>query len=198
MRVVIAVALLAVACAAQAAPPAPDAMVREITCEVLASLSGDPAIVAGDEAKIGALVRSKILPHFDFARATAIAVGPQWRRATAQQRDALTTEFEALLVRTYSGALASYRHQTIVVLPVHMAPADTEVTVRSQIRQSGSAPIAIDYTMAREGDDWKVFDIAVDGMSLIENYRESFSQIIDQQGIDGLIGTLAAKNAAGG
>ena len=191
-------ALLLIAGAALAAPPAPDAMVREITSDVLSSLREDHAIAAGDRARLVQLVRTKILPHFDFARATAIAVGPRWRSATLEQRAALTREFEALLVRTYASALASYRDQAIVVLPVHMAASDTEVTVRSQIRQSGTAPISIEYTMAREGDDWKVFDISVDGLSLVANYRNEFNQVIDQGGIDALISRLAAKNAGAG
>ncbi len=174
---------------------APDALIRDITDDVLGTIRRNPAIQAGDARQLGELVRSKILPHFDFVRATAIAVGPQWRRATPAQREALTREFQTLLVRTYSSALASYRDQTIVTLPAHMARGDTEVTVHSQIRQRGAAPISIDYTMAREGDDWKVFDIAVEGISLVQNYRESFRQTIDAQGIDGLINTLAAKNA---
>ncbi|HSU78601.1 MAG TPA: ABC transporter substrate-binding protein [Burkholderiales bacterium] len=180
---------------ARAVPPAPDALVRRITDDVLATLRENPAIQAGDARQLGELVRTKILPHFDFARATAIAVGPRWRSATPEQRAALTREFQTLLVRTYSSALASYRDQTIVTLPAHMNPADTDVTVHSQIRQSGAAPIGIDYAMAREGDDWKVFDIAVDGISLVQNYRESFRQTLDQRGVDGLISELAAKNA---
>ena len=180
---------------ALAAAPAPDALIRGITDDVLSTIRSNPAIQAGDAQQTGELVRAKILPHFDFARASAIAVGPQWRRATPAQREALQREFQKLLVRTYSSALASYRDQTIVTLPAHMRAADTEVTVHSQIRQSGAAPISIDYTMAREGDDWKVFDIAVEGISLVQNYRESFRQTIDAQGLDGLINTLAAKNA---
>ena len=182
MKTVLGLALLLAAGVAAAQPPAPDALVRGITDDVLATMRQDNAIQAGDERRIAALVQAKILPHFDFARATAIAVGPAWRRATPAQRDALTTEFEALLVRTYSGALAAYRHQAIVVLPV-------------QVMQSGTAPIGIDYTMERAGDDWKVFDVAVDGMSLVENYRTQFNQAIDEHGIDGLVSLLAAKNS---
>ena len=197
MKTLLGLGLLVFALLALAAPPAPDAMVRGITDDVLASMRGDNGIETGDATKLSELVRTQILPHFDFERATAIAVGPQWRRASAEQREALTREFEALLVRTYSGALGAYRHQTIVVLPVHMAPTDSEVTVSSQVRQSGNAPIGIDYTMQREGDDWKVFDVAVDGMSLVGNYRQEFSQTIDAHGIDGLISELASKNAGG-
>jgi len=196
MRALLGSALALAAGIALAQPPAPDALVREITDDVLASIREDKAIQAGDQRKIAALVQAKILPHFDFARASAIAVGPQWRRATPAQREALTAQFETLLVRTYSSALAAYRDQVITVLPVHMAPSDTEVTVRSQIKQSGAAPISIDYTMERAGADWKVFDIAVDGLSLVQNYRTTFRQTIDQQGIDGLIAVLTAKNAA--
>jgi phospholipid transport system substrate-binding protein len=178
-----------------AQPPAPDAFVKSITDDVLATVRADPEIQAGDGGKISALVQAKILPHFDFARASAIAVGPQWRRATPAQREAFTGQFEMLVVRTYSNALAAYRDQVIAVLPAHMNAEDTEVTVRSQVKQSGTAPITLDYTMERMGDDWKVFDIAVDGMSLVSNYRTTFRQTIDQQGMDGLIAALTAKNA---
>jgi phospholipid transport system substrate-binding protein len=194
MRFLLGLALAAGLAFAQ--PPAPDAFVRTITDDVLESVRQDPAIRAGDSRNIGALVEAKVLPHFDFPRATAIAVGPRWRQATPAQREALTAQFQTLLVRTYSSALAAYRDQAITVQAVHMAPADTEVTVRSQIKQSGTAPISIDYAMERVDGGWKVFDIAVDGLSLVQNYRTTFRQTIDQQGIDGLIAALSAKNAA--
>src|SRR6266850_1045447 len=166
MRALLGSALALAAGIALAQPPAPDALVREITDDVLASIREDKAIQAGDQRKIAALVQAKILPHFDFARASAIAVGPHWRRATPAQREALTAQFETLLVRTYSSALAAYRDQVITVLPVHMAPSDTEVTVRSQIKQSGAAPISIDYTMERAGAEWKVFDVFDEALEL--------------------------------
>jgi phospholipid transport system substrate-binding protein len=194
MRFLLGLALAAGLAFAQ--PPAPDAFVRTITDDVLESVRQDPAIRAGDSRNIGALVEAKVLPHFVFSRATAIAVGPRWRQATPAQREALTAQFQTLLVRTYSSALAAYRDQAITVQAVHMAPADTEVTVRSQIKQSGTAPISIDYAMERVDGGWKVFDIAVDGLSLVQNYRTTFRQTIDQQGIDGLIAALRAKNAA--
>ena len=139
-------------------------------------------------------VEQKVLPHVDFSRATQLALGAGWRQATPAQREALTAQFQSLLVRTYSGALASYRDQKIDVLPVRMRPGDAEATVHCQVRQSGQAPIAIDYQMERADGGWKVFDITVDGMSLVLNYRSSFSEEIANHGIDGLISALEAKN----
>jgi len=173
---------------------APDAFVRRVTDEVLATMRDDKDVRAGKPEKIAAVVQEKILPYFDFRRATQIAVGAGWRQATPAQRDALTAQFQTLLVRTYSGALANYRGQTIDVLPARVQAGDDEVTIRCKVRQSGDAPITIDYYMARAGDTWKVFDISVDGMSLVLNYRTSFSQEIANRGIDGLIDRLAAKN----
>jgi phospholipid transport system substrate-binding protein len=179
------------ACAQQLTP---DALVRRITDEVLAIMRDDKDVRAGNQDKIAAVVQEKILPYFDFRRATQIAVGPGWRQATPEQREALATQFQMLLVRTYSGALVNYRGQTIDVLPVRMQSGDDEVTVRSRVRQGGSAPITIDYGMERASGGWKVFDVTVDGMSLVLNYRTTFSQEIANNGIDGLISRLAAKN----
>jgi len=177
---------------AQDAPP--DALIRRLTDEVTTIIRSDRGIQAGDSARIVALVEEKVLPHVDFSRATQLALGAGWRQATPAQREALTAQFQRLLVRTYSGALASYRDQKIDVLPVRMRPGDAEATVHRQVRQSGQAPIAIDYQMERADGGWKVFDITVDGMSLVLNYRSSFSEEIANHGIDGLIGALEAKN----
>jgi phospholipid transport system substrate-binding protein len=142
-----ALALFCSFAAAQGATP--DALIRSITDEVLATVRADSALQAGDPAKLAALVQKDIQPHFDFPRATEMAVGPAWQRATPEQRDELTKWFQALLVRTYSGVLASYRDEAIDVLPVHMGRGDDEATVRCRVRQSGSAPIEIDYAMER-------------------------------------------------
>jgi len=130
------------------------------------------------------VVEARILPHFDFRRTTQIAMGANWRHATPEQQ--LTREFRALLVRTYSGALASYRDQTIEVRPLRMRPGDTEVTVRSLGRQAGAEPVPIEYDMERAANDWKVYDVRISGISLVANYRTSFGEEVIQ--------VLAAKN----
>jgi phospholipid transport system substrate-binding protein len=189
------VALAMVLASAAAQDGAPDALIRGITDDVLATVRADKALQVGDGAKLTALVQSKILPHFDFRRITELAAGPAWRRATPEQRDQLTAQFQTLLVRTYSHVLASYRDQAIDVLPVHMDRGDVEATVRCRVRQSGTAPIEIDYSVERSDSGWKVFDVVVDGVSLVLNYRSSFAQIVDQDGIDALIASLGKKNA---
>jgi phospholipid transport system substrate-binding protein len=198
MRTLIAASLALLALSthgpAYAQQVAPDAFVRRVTDEVLATMRDDKDVRAGKPEKIAAVVQEKILPYFDFRRATQIAVGAGWRQATPAQRDALTAQFQTLLVRTYSGALANYRGQTIDVLPARVQAGDDEVTVRCRVRQSGDAPITIEYHMARAGSTWRVFDVSVDGMSLVLNYRTTFSQEIANRGIDGLIERLAAKN----
>ena len=173
---------------------APDTLIRNVTEEVLTAVRQDKAIQAGDTKKITALVDAKILPHFDFRRAAQIAVGTAWRRATPEQREGLTREFKALLIRTYSGALAAYRNQAIEILPLRARAADTEVTVRSRVRQPGAEPVFIDYDMEKNGTAWKVYDIRVAGISLVATYRTSFAEEIQNRGIEGLISTLAAKN----
>jgi phospholipid transport system substrate-binding protein len=183
-----------VASIAFAQETAPDVLIRDVTEEVLGAIRKDKALQAGDSRKIAGLVDAKILPHFDFRRATQIAVGAAWRRATPEQQEGLTREFKALLVRTYSGALASYRDQMIEVLPLRASPGDTEVTVRSRVRKPGAEPVLIEYDMEKNATAWKVYDIRVAGMSLVATYRTSFAEEIRNRGIDGLISTLAAKN----
>jgi phospholipid transport system substrate-binding protein len=173
---------------------APDVLIRDVTEEVLAAIRTDKAIQAGDSRKIAALVDAKILPHFDFRRATEIAVGAAWRRATSEQQEGLTREFKALLVRTYSGALVGYRDQAIEVLPLRASPGDAEVTVRSRVRQPGAEPVLIEYDMEKNATAWKVYGIRVAGISLVATYRTSFAEEIRNRAIDGLISTLAAKN----
>jgi phospholipid transport system substrate-binding protein len=143
-------------------------------------------------------VETKIVPHFDFRRITQIAMGSNWRRATPAQQEELTREFKGLLVRTYSGALSSYRDQAIDVRPLRAKPEDDEVTVRSFIKQAGAEPIVIEYDLERMDTGWKVFDVRVAGMSLVATYRSSFAEEVRNHGVEGLIEILAAKNRQGG
>ena len=179
---------------AQAQEVPPDMLLKTMSDEVIAELRKDKAIQGGDSAKIAALVEAKIVPHFDFRRITQIAVGAGWRRATPEQKEKLTAEFKTLLVRTYSGALANYRDQTIEFKPLRMKPDDSEVTVRSQIRQPGSEPIAIEYDLEKTGSQWKVFDVRIGGISLVATYRTSFAEELSNRGVDGLIALLVRKN----
>ncbi len=187
-------ALLIVALPAFAQEIAPDELLKGVTGEVVAAIRQDKAIQSGDAAQINALVEAKILPHFDFQRATQLAVGAHWRAATAEQRERLTREFRTLLVRTYSGALANYRDQVIEFRPLRARPGDTDVTVRSQVKQAGAEPVVIEYDLEKTGTEWKVYDVRVAGISLVVTYRSSFSEEVRNRGIDGLISTLAAKN----
>ena len=194
MRALLLAVLLAGAAAAPAQETMPDALVRSITDDVAAALKRDKAMQALDSGKLAELVEARILPHFDFRRTTQIAMGAYWRHATPEQQEQLTREFRALLVRTYSSALASYRDQTIEVRPLRMRPGDTEVTVRSLVRQAGAEPVQIDYDMERTASDWKVYDVRVGGISLVATYRTAFAEEVRNHGVDGLIQVLAAKN----
>jgi phospholipid transport system substrate-binding protein len=180
--------------AAFAQEVAPDVLIKSVAAEVTAAIRQDPAIQAGDPRKIAALVESKILPHFDFRRATQTAMGTNWRLATPEQQERLTREFKTLVLRTYSGALASYRDQAIEFRPLRARPGDAEVTVRSTIRQPGAESIVIEYDMENTAAGWKVFDIRVAGMSLVATYRSSFSEAVRNRGVDGLIEDLSTKN----
>ncbi|MCX7141920.1 MAG: ABC transporter substrate-binding protein [Proteobacteria bacterium] len=171
----------------------PDALVKSITNEVIAIIKADKDIQAGHQKKINDLVDAKVLPHFNFSRMTALAVGRNWPKATPEQQKALTGEFRTLLVRTYSSALSAYKNQVIEFRPLRAA-ADTEVTVRTQVKQSGTEPISIDYSMEQTPNGWKVFDVVVGGVSLVTNYRETFNAEIRDGGIDGLVKSLASKN----
>ncbi len=177
-----------------AAEMAPDALVRETAQDVLAIVKKDKDIQAGSQKKIMDLVEAKVLPHFDFKLMTRYAVGKYWRQATPAQQETLTNEFRALLVRTYSTSLSAYKNQTIEYKPLRMQPGDTDVTVKTQVNQPGGQPIPIDYSLQKEAGGWKVYDVVVDNVSLVTNYRGSFGTEIRQSGIDGLIKILAEKN----
>ena len=176
---------------------APDVLLKTVTAEVIALLRQDKEIQAGNPAKVANLVETRILPHFNFEHMTQIAAARSWPQATPAQQKALTAEFKTLLVRTYSTALSSYRDQVIEFKPLRAAAGDAEVTVRSVIRQSGMAPLAMDYEMEHLATGWKVYDIKVEGVSLVTTYRETFAGIVRERGMDGLIRSLADKNRSG-
>lgn len=192
----LSVPVMLAAASALAQEQAPDALMKRVSEEVIAEIRKDKDIRAGDAAKIAALVEAKIVPHFDFRRITQIAMGAHWRRANPEQQERVTHEFKTLLVRTYSGALAGYRNQVIEFKPLRAAAADTEVTVRSQVRQPGAEPIAIEYDLAKNSQEWKVFDVRIAGMSLVASYRSAFAEEVRNRGVDGLIALLSQKNGA--
>ena len=176
------------------AQEAPDALVKKITDDVLDIVRADKDIQNGDMHKAIALVDAKVLPYFNFQHMTALAVGKDWRKATAQQQQQLTTEFKTLLVRTYSNALTGYKNQKVVFKPFKMSPTETDVLVRTEVQQSGSKAIQLDYSLEKLDGGWKVYDVTVAGISLVTNYRDQFAQEIRSGGMDGLIQTVAAKN----
>jgi len=189
----LAVFLLAPA-AALAQDTAPDVLVKGVTQEVLGVIKQDKDIQAGNQKKTIALVEEKVLPHFNFARMTALAMGPNWRKATPEQQQALIEQFRTLLVRTYSTALSSYRNQVIDFKPMRAQATDADVTVRSEVRQPGAESVSIDYSMEKTSGGWKVYDVVVGGVSLVTTYRDTFTNEVRNNGIDGLIKALAAKN----
>ena len=181
----------------QAQETAPDVLVKNVTKEVLEIIRTDKDIKAGNTQRVLDLVEQKVLPHFNFQRMTALAVGKDWRQASPEQKKVLTDEFRDLLVRTYSNALTAYKNETVEYKPFKMQPGETDVTVRTQIHQPGARqPIALDYDLEKQPQGWKVYDVVVAGVSLVTNYRSSFTTEIRSGGIDGLIKTLKAKNSS--
>jgi len=178
------------------AQEAPDALVKRVTEDVLQIVKTDPKVQAGDQARIKEVIESKLLPYFDFTRMTALACGRNWRTATPEQQQRLTDEFRQLLVRTYSGALSQYRNQTLTYLPLRADPNATDVLVKTQVVRQGQPPVQIDYSLEKKQDGWKAYDVIVAGVSLVTNYRDEFNAQVQSGGIDGLIKSLAAKNAA--
>ena len=189
-----ALALYAVASVAAAQDATPDALVKSITQEVIGILKQDKDAQAGDPRKLANVIETKVLPHFELTRMTQLAMGRNWRVATPEQQKVLTAEFMTLLVRTYSTALATYRDQVIDVKPLRAAPDATEVTVKSDVKRSGAQPITIDYDLGKTPAGWKVYDVKVGGVSLVTTYRETFANEVRENGIDGLIKSLATKN----
>jgi phospholipid transport system substrate-binding protein len=179
----------------QAKALGPEELVKSVTEEVLDIIRKDKDIKAGSTRRAIELVEQKVLPHFDFTRMTALALGKDWRQATPEQQKILTEEFRELLVRTYSNALTAYKNETVEYRPFKMQPGETDVVVRTQIHQPGARqPIALDYSLEKNGDSWKVYDVVVAGVSLVTNYRASFATEVRNGGIEGLIKTLRAKN----
>jgi phospholipid transport system substrate-binding protein len=201
-RLIAALALTlatAVAAPALAAPEtAPDALVRKSIDEVIAIIKADKAMQGGNQQKLLQLVEEKVLPHFDFTRMTRLALGRNWAQASDAQKDSLVREFRTMLVRTYSASLSQYRNQTIDVRPAKIAAGDTETVVKTLVNQPGGQPIPIDYSMEKSDKGWRVYDVVVDGVSLVTTYRSSFNDQIQKGGIDGLVKTLTDRNRGGG
>ena len=172
----------------------PDQLIRQLSLETIEAVKADKDIQAGNVGKIIALVDTKVMPHVNFQRMTASAVGRFWRQATPDQQGKLQAEFKTLLVRTYAGALTQVKDQTIGLKPLRAQPTDTEVVVRTEIRGKGD-PIQLDYRLEKVGDAWRIYDVNVLGIWLADQYRNSFAQEIGANGIDGLIKSLADKNA---
>ena len=192
-----ALSLAALGAQAQTAK-APEALIKEVSTDVLDAVKADKTIQAGDIRKVIALVDQKVLPYVNFQRMTASAVGRYWKQATPDQQKRLQDEFKLLLVRTYSGALSQVSaEQNVELRPMRSAPTDNEVVVRTEIKGKGD-PIQLDYRLEKAGDSWKIYDVNVMGVWLVENYRNSFAQEIGANGIDGLIAKLAERNKAAG
>ena len=175
---------------------AADVFVKRMSTEVLDVIKADKSMRGGDIAKVVALVDTRIMPHVDFQRMTASAVGPGWRQATPEQQKRLQDEFKILLVRTYSGALSQISDQVIALKPLRAGPDDKEVVVRTEVRGSGE-PIQLDYRLQKtpgQGTGWRIFNINVMGVWLVETYKSQFAQEINAKGVDGLIESLAARN----
>lgn len=182
--------------AALAADETPDALIRRLSVDVLNTVRADKAIQAGDIDKVIALVDKTVMPNVNFRRMTAAAVGPGWRQATPEQQKRLQDEFKVLLVRTYAGALAQVSDQTVRIKPMRAAADDKDVLVRTEIVGKGD-PIQLDYRLEKtpgEGAGWKIYNLNVLGVWLVETYRSQFAQEINAKGIDGLIDTLVARN----
>ena len=175
----------------------PDALVKRVSQEALAIIKSDPKVQAGDQARIRELIETKLTPHFDVDRMTALAAGRAYRSATPEQKKRLAEEFKTLLIRTYSTALNQYRDQTLDYKPLRADPGATEVTVRTEVIRPGQAPVQIDYSMEKTSSGWKAYDIIVGGVSLVTNYRDEFNREVQAGGVDGLIKSLAAKNSGG-
>jgi len=177
-----------------ASAEAPDAMVLRLSNDVLERIRADRDIQNGDLRRISEFVDATVMPKVDFARMTALVVGRYWRQATPEQQKQLMTEFRALLLRTYSGALTSARDVTLRLRPLRGDPNDAEIVVRSEILRPRNEPIQLDYRLARTADGWKIYDVNVLGIWLVESYRNQFLQEISTHGIDGLIRALIDKN----
>ncbi len=176
------------------AQESPDALVKRTTDEVLAIIKADKDLRNGNPEKVVQLAEAKVLPHFDFTRMTRLAVGRNWAQASDAQKEALTKEFRTMLVRTYSNSLTQYRDQKIEVKPLKAGAQDTDVVVKTAVIQQGGPQIPIDYAMEKTPGGWKVYDVIIDGASLVTTYRGTFNDQIQKSGIDGLLKTLQERN----
>lgn len=195
MRLATLVLSFLLAAPALAQELAPDELVRKVTADVLDAIKSDTQLQAGDRKKALALAEQKILPHVDFAESARLAMGKAWSRATPEQQQQIVSEFRSMLVRIYSNAIDVYRGQTMKVQPVRLAPGATDVTVRNQFLRSGQPPVPVEYAMKKTPAGWMIYDITVDGVSLVLTYRDEFNLITTNSGIDGLIKRLKEKNA---
>jgi phospholipid transport system substrate-binding protein len=175
---------------------APDQLVKKTADDVIEVIKSDKDIQAGNQQKIFALAEEKILPNFDFEKVSRMVLGKNWTKATPEQKTAFQAEFKTLLLRTYATALSKYKNQTIEYKPFRMEGEADAATVKTAIQQSGGDPISVDYTLSKKADDWKVYDIVIEGVSLVTNYRSQFAQEIRQNGLDSLNKKLADKNKA--
>ena len=189
---------VAMSSAVWAADDTADAFIKRVSSDLLDTVKADKTILSGDINKISVLVDQRVMPHLNFQRMTASAVGPGWRQATPEQQKRLQEEFKALLVRTYSGAVTQVSDQSIVVKPLRSAPEDKDVIVRTEVRGKGD-PIQLDYRVEKAADapsGWRIYNLNVMGVWLVDNYRTQFAQEINAKGVDGLIASLAERNKA--
>ena len=195
MKTLVAAFILFCGLAAPAfAQDAPDALVKTVTLEVVDLITKDKEIKSGNRAKLIEVIEAKVLPHFNFTAMTALAMGQNWNKASAEQKKQLTEEFKTLLVRTYASALAAYSEQKFDFRPLRAKAADTDVTVNVRVLQPGTQPVTLDYSMEKTGSGWKVYDVMVGGVSLVANYRTEFAAVVRSSGVDGLVKELQAKN----
>ncbi len=195
LRTIIRAALLlALATPLVHAEETPDALVKRLAEETLTTIRGDKDLQVGNAAKIKQLIEVKLVPNFDTARMTALAMGRNWRAATPEQQKQLIEQFKTLLIRTYSNALTNYRDNTMNYKPLRANPGDTEVVVRTEVTRPGQAAVQIDYSMEKTPDGWKAYDVVVAGVSLVTNYRDEFNDAVKGSGVDGLIKMLENKN----
>lgn len=187
--------ILALVATAQA-QTTPDALVKQISTDVIDAAKADKGVQTGDLSRIQALVDSKVMPSVNFEVATRSAVGPQWRTATPEQRSKLQAEFKTLLLRLYAGALTQVKDQTVEITKTQQVQGSTQTIVQSEVRGKGE-PIKLDYRLDKSGDAWKIIDVNVGGIWLVQNYRSQFANEITKGGIDGLINTLVARNKSG-
>jgi phospholipid transport system substrate-binding protein len=183
---------------ARAQEAAPDVLVKTVTLEVVELIAKDKEIREGSRTKLIQLIDAKVLPHFDFAAMAMLTTGQNWKKASAEQKERLTEAFKILLVRTYASALSAYSEQRLEFRPLRAKPTDTEVTVNVRVLQPGAQPVPIDYSMEKTAAGWKVYDVAVGGVSLVASYRTEFANVIHDDGIEGLIHKLQMKSHPSG